>query len=79
MRGPQPNPAHMPPTLEELLAGIRSLEEDLEREYKRGREELAQRRAAFKDLRHHTVRDAGHMLHHDRPEEVARLIEAFLV
>ena len=47
MRGPQPNPAHLPPTLEELLAGIRSLEEDLEREYKRGREELAQRRAAM--------------------------------
>jgi len=41
--------------------------------------ELEERRAAFKDLRHHTVKDAGHMLHHDRPEEVARLIEAFLV
>ena len=23
--------------------------------------------------------DAGHMLHHDQPEEVARLIEAFLL
>jgi pimeloyl-ACP methyl ester carboxylesterase len=42
-------------------------------------EELAARRAAFKDLTHRTVKDAGHMLHHDRPEEVARLIEAFLV
>jgi len=41
--------------------------------------ELAERRAAFKDLRHHTVPDAGHMLHHDRPEEIARLIEAFLL
>jgi pimeloyl-ACP methyl ester carboxylesterase len=41
--------------------------------------ELAQRRAAFKDLRYCTVKDAGHMLHHDRPEEVARLIEEFLV
>jgi pimeloyl-ACP methyl ester carboxylesterase len=42
-------------------------------------EELAERRAAFRDLRHHTVENAGHMLHHDRPEEVARLIEEFLV
>lgn len=41
--------------------------------------ELAERRAAFKDLRYHTVQDAGHMLHHDRPEEVARLIEQFLL
>jgi pimeloyl-ACP methyl ester carboxylesterase len=41
--------------------------------------ELAERRAVFRDLRHHTVPDAGHMLHHDRPEEVARLIEAFLL
>src|SRR6185295_2866513 len=36
--------------------------------------ELAARRAAFRDLRHKTVTDSGHMLHHDRPEEVARLI-----
>jgi pimeloyl-ACP methyl ester carboxylesterase len=42
-------------------------------------EELAERRAAFRDLRHRTVENAGHMLHHDRPEEVARLIEEFLV
>jgi pimeloyl-ACP methyl ester carboxylesterase len=41
--------------------------------------DLAERRAAFKNLRYHTVANAGHMLHHDRPEEVARLIEDFLV
>jgi len=41
-------------------------------------EALAERRAAFKDLKYHTVKDAGHMLHHDRPEEIARLIEEFL-
>jgi pimeloyl-ACP methyl ester carboxylesterase len=41
--------------------------------------ELAERRAAFKDLKHHTVPDAGHMLHHDQPEVVARLIEEFLL
>ncbi len=39
---------------------------------------LAERRAAFKDLRQVIVQDAGHMLHHDQPERVARLIEEFL-
>jgi pimeloyl-ACP methyl ester carboxylesterase len=37
----------------------------------------AERRSAFRSLRHVTVKNAGHMLHHDQPEEVARLIEAF--
>ncbi len=41
-------------------------------------EEHAARRAAFRNLRHVTVSDAGHMLHHDQPERVARLIEEFL-
>jgi len=41
--------------------------------------ELAERRGAFRNLQHRTVADAGHMLHHDQPEQVARLIEAFLV
>jgi pimeloyl-ACP methyl ester carboxylesterase len=38
----------------------------------------AERRAAFRSLRHKTVADAGHMLHHDQPAAVARLVEAFL-
>jgi pimeloyl-ACP methyl ester carboxylesterase len=38
----------------------------------------AERRSCFKHLEYVTVRDAGHMLHHDQPEEVARLVEAFL-
>jgi pimeloyl-ACP methyl ester carboxylesterase len=38
----------------------------------------AERRAAFRDLRYVTVPDAGHMLHHDQPEAVARLIEEFV-
>ena len=38
----------------------------------------AERRNCFKNLKHVTLRDAGHMLHHDQPEEVARLIEEFL-
>jgi pimeloyl-ACP methyl ester carboxylesterase len=32
----------------------------------------------FKDLRIATVAQAGHMMHHERPDEVARLIESFL-
>ena len=40
--------------------------------------ELAERRAAFRNLRHVTVPEAGHMLHHDQPEAVARLLEEFL-
>jgi pimeloyl-ACP methyl ester carboxylesterase len=38
----------------------------------------AERRSAFRNLQYVTVKEAGHMLHHDQPEEVARLIEAFL-
>jgi pimeloyl-ACP methyl ester carboxylesterase len=40
--------------------------------------DLAERRAAFRDLRHVTVPGAGHMLHHDQPEAVAQLLEDFL-
>ena len=40
--------------------------------------ELAERRNAFRNLKHETIDDAGHMLHHDQPERVARLIESFL-
>jgi pimeloyl-ACP methyl ester carboxylesterase len=45
---------------------------------KLGAGDLAERRAAFRHLRHVTVADAGHMLHHDQPEAVARLLEEFL-
>jgi pimeloyl-ACP methyl ester carboxylesterase len=40
--------------------------------------QIAERRAAFRELRHETVEDAGHMLHHDQPARVAQLIEEFL-
>ena len=40
--------------------------------------QVAERRAVFRDVRYATVRDAGHMLHHDQPREVARLLEEFL-
>ncbi|TMH87048.1 MAG: alpha/beta hydrolase, partial [Betaproteobacteria bacterium] len=32
----------------------------------------------FRNLRYVTVPHAGHMLHHDQPEAVARLLEEFL-
>jgi len=40
--------------------------------------QYAERRAAFPKLRHETVENAGHMLHHDQPEALARLLEDFL-
>ncbi|HZQ74461.1 MAG TPA: alpha/beta hydrolase [Burkholderiales bacterium] len=40
--------------------------------------DCAERRSAFRDARHATVAGAGHMLHHDQPEAVARLLEDFL-
>lgn len=40
--------------------------------------QYAERRGAFADLRYATVPDAGHMLHHDQPDAVARLVEDFL-
>ncbi len=41
-------------------------------------ESYAERRMAFPNVRHVTLPDAGHMLHHDQPEALARHIEAFL-
>lgn len=40
-------------------------------------EEFARRAAAIGNLRLETVKDAGHMMHHDQPQAVARLIERF--
>jgi pimeloyl-ACP methyl ester carboxylesterase len=41
-------------------------------------EEFMQRIAAVPNLTHAVIRDAGHMLHHDQPEELAELISQFL-
>ena len=43
-----------------------------------GADAIAERRAAFRDLRSVVVADAGHMLHHDQPKAVAALLERFL-
>jgi len=37
------------------------------------------RKACFRDLQAHVLNEAGHMLHHDQPERLAALIEAFLL
>jgi pimeloyl-ACP methyl ester carboxylesterase len=39
----------------------------------------AERRAAFRALRYVTVPGSGHMLHHDQPQAVARLLDEFLL
>jgi pimeloyl-ACP methyl ester carboxylesterase len=40
--------------------------------------DLEARKACFARLESHTIPDAGHMLHHDQPEALARLVERFL-
>lgn len=40
--------------------------------------EIERRRAVLRDSENVVVRDAGHMLHHDQPHEIARLIVEFL-
>jgi pimeloyl-ACP methyl ester carboxylesterase len=41
-------------------------------------EQLAERKNAFSDYREAWIEDAGHMMHHDQPVAVARLIEEFI-
>lgn len=45
---------------------------------KLSREDIEERKAAIRDRRDLVIADAGHMLHHDQPEALARGIEAFL-
>ena len=40
--------------------------------------EFHERLNVVEDVERHVVSPAGHMLHHDRPEDVARLVESFL-
>jgi pimeloyl-ACP methyl ester carboxylesterase len=40
--------------------------------------EFHERLNVVRNVERHVVAPAGHMLHHDRPEDVARLVEAFL-
>lgn len=43
-----------------------------------GADDLAARRAIFPQVVARTLPDAGHMLHHDQPEALARVVEEFL-
>lgn len=59
---------------------IETTEENLERWW-RGKYSIAEyheRLKAIADVRVVVVSDAGHMLHHDQPERVARLVEDFV-
>src|SRR6476620_8798296 len=40
--------------------------------------EFHERLNVVRQVERHIVAPAGHMLHHDRPEDVARLVESFL-
>ncbi len=42
------------------------------------KEEMQRRLAAFRSIRYESVSGSGHMLHHDQPQKVARLMENFL-
>lgn len=76
--------------VDEALAVYRAIEapllsvtasDDSLAQWWQGRFTLAEHRARLAHVRHveHAeLADAGHMLHHDQPEAVARLIEAFL-
>jgi pimeloyl-ACP methyl ester carboxylesterase len=44
----------------------------------KARGEIDRRIGHIADVRTASIKDAGHMLHHDQPEELARLIEQFL-
>jgi pimeloyl-ACP methyl ester carboxylesterase len=41
-------------------------------------QQFARRQGAFRDFREVTIGDCGHMMHHDQPRELARIIEDFL-
>lgn len=41
-------------------------------------EQLAERKGAFRDVREVELEDCGHMMHHDQPQRLARVIEDFL-
>ncbi len=69
--------------LEETLELYRRIEasDDSLAKWWAGRFTLAEYHERLKcvpDIRTGVIQDAGHMLHHDQPEQLARMIEAFL-
>lgn len=62
------------------LLSVEASDDSLDRWWK-GRYTLADYHERLKQVADHRIAriaDAGHMLHHDQPEELARLVEAFL-
>jgi pimeloyl-ACP methyl ester carboxylesterase len=57
---------------------VEAAESETLRRLKLRADDLAERRAAFRNLQYETLADAGHMLHHDQPAALARLLERFL-
>ncbi len=41
--------------------------------------QMAERKQAFRDFREVLLQDSGHMMHHDQPEQLAAMIETFLL
>ncbi|MDO8932958.1 MAG: alpha/beta hydrolase [Rhodocyclaceae bacterium] len=56
---------------------VRGADSAFMREYIAGEDDFRARLACFADAREVTLNECGHNLHHDRPEDVARLIEEF--
>lgn len=54
-------------------------DESLRRELGVDAAQIANAKACFSNFREHLIADAGHNLHHDVPEQVARLIEDFVL
>jgi pimeloyl-ACP methyl ester carboxylesterase len=47
--------------------------------FRTGEEDLAERRAAYASLQEIQLTDAGHMMHHDQPEQLAQVLEDFFL
>ena len=57
---------------------VEAAESETLQRLKLGADDIAERRAAFANLQHVTLPNAGHMMHHDQPAALARLLERFL-
>jgi len=53
-------------------------ETEVPRRLKLSDADIEARKRSFRSLTEHVIQEAGHMLHHDQPERLAEVIEAFL-
>ena len=61
-----------------LVLWVEAAESETLERLKLGADDITERRAAFRNLRYEVLADCGHMLHHDQPAALARLLERFL-